>query len=540
MSLSLNASKKNIQTLFDSGELQYVIPYYQRPYSWEYAQVNQMYADIVNAYRAKEEYFLGNILLAISVSEANSPRVIDGQQRLITIWLMLKVISTLLPKHTNLSRLICAQSLFNTADQNIERVQYQLKESHDLKMIEEISAWSEADMMKRWNQYSKNDRISERLCPSFIEANCLYLYNWFNNFKRDAGEDGLTLFLKFLLDNVYLLPIEMSGNTPDIATSRALKIYESMNNRGMNLSDADIFKARLYAKASNKKEEEVFIDQWVDLSNSCADLSISIDEVFRYYMHIIRGEKGIIVGETSLRDFFTMGVNPPLDVKEYDGVMRDMTTIIDILRQYKAAMSSKHGIAKWLKVVDWYTNQYPKIALVTYLYHNGVDEIYDKEFLRLTKGLIRYCFGMGSTTVVKFEIYNVIKQVSKGITFSDYYDKNVSIDNFNYLGSLKKGFALLTYLIRNATNEVSEYSYDRILRSGDADYIKQYWPPTAVDFAMTDLANYFILRKEDQNWVIDDKRVKELMSSKPMLDYQDFAAYSEELKKSLVNFFKGE
>lgn len=540
MGLSLNASKKSIQTLFDSGELQYVIPYFQRSYSWEYAQVYQMYTDIVNAYRANEEYFLGNILLAISERDANAPQIIDGQQRLMTIWLMLKVMSTLLSEHSNLSRLICAESLFKSSNQYNMRIGFQLEDSKDFDELKKVFRWTEEDMKQYWIAYSRNEKIVERLCPHLIEANCLYLYNWLAEYRKDAGEQELMIFLKNLLDNVYLLPIEMSGSTTEEATSRALKIYESLNNRGMNLSDADIFKARLYAKANRKNEEKKFIAQWVELSNSCKDLSISIDEVFRYYMHILRGENGIISGETSLRDFFSIGKNAPLDVKDYRDVMKDLSKIIEILNQYKIALNSKDEIAKWLRVLDWYTNQYPKVALVTYIYHHGIESIGSDEFTRLAKGLIRYCYGMGSTTVVKFEIYIIIKQVSQGSSFSDYFDKEATIGNFYYLGALKKGFALLTYLIRHPEKETSDYYCDRLFKGSDADFMMQFWSEHEVDSAIGDLANYYIRRKNDKNWVVDEKTVNEYLSKKPQIVHDDFWAFSKDLKMSLVSFFTGE
>ena len=170
-----------------------------------------------------------------------------------------------------------------------------------------------------------------------------------------------------------MLPIEMTGQNSDEAMTRALKIYESMNNRGLSLADADIFKARLYNKASKNHEEQQFIEQWMELSSDCDELSISIDEVFRYYMHILRGEKNIVTGETSLRDFFIAGSNPPLDLKDYSTVMMDLSRIISILREYKMVLNSDEDIAKWLRVIDLYTNQYPKIALVAYIYHHGND-----------------------------------------------------------------------------------------------------------------------------------------------------------------------
>ncbi len=62
MSLSLSAEQKKILNIFKIDE-QYIIPYYQRPYSWEYEQCFQFYNDLMEAFKSKEDYFIGNIII---------------------------------------------------------------------------------------------------------------------------------------------------------------------------------------------------------------------------------------------------------------------------------------------------------------------------------------------------------------------------------------------------------------------------------------------------------------------------------------------
>jgi uncharacterized protein with ParB-like and HNH nuclease domain len=108
------------------------------------------------------------------------------------------------------------------------------------------------------------------------------------------------------LRRVYLLPIELIGKTSNEALDKALVIFETINNRGMNLEDADIFKAKLFKKAKKVLQEQQFIDQWKDFKVKCENLEIEIDDVFRYYSHTIRGAQGITIGEKNLREFFLM------------------------------------------------------------------------------------------------------------------------------------------------------------------------------------------------------------------------------------------
>ena len=96
MAISLTAEQRSLSRLFIQRE-QYIIPDYQRPYSWGMEQCSKLYDDINEAFNADTDYFIGNIILAVGERSKDKPRVIDGQQRLITLWLIFKVLSILKP-----------------------------------------------------------------------------------------------------------------------------------------------------------------------------------------------------------------------------------------------------------------------------------------------------------------------------------------------------------------------------------------------------------------------------------------------------------
>lgn len=110
-------------------------------------------------------------------------------------------------------------------------------------------------------------------------------------------------YINFILDRIVLLPIELNGSTIEEAGDKALVIFETINNRGLDLKNADIFKARLFNKAKTYNEQDIFVKKWIEFNSNCQDLSIDVDEVFRYYSHIIRGKENIISGEKNLKDF---------------------------------------------------------------------------------------------------------------------------------------------------------------------------------------------------------------------------------------------
>lgn len=92
MALSQTAEQKSLMDLFTTRD-KYIIPTYQRPYSWEYEECLKLYSDIIDAYGDRKDYFLGNIIISRSKRDANRPQVVDGQQRLLTLWLVFKALS---------------------------------------------------------------------------------------------------------------------------------------------------------------------------------------------------------------------------------------------------------------------------------------------------------------------------------------------------------------------------------------------------------------------------------------------------------------
>ena len=87
----MNAFKSNIYKYL-GGTCQYLIPLYQRTYSWGQEQCVRLWSDIVNLHNTRREgHFVGSIVRIDEDSAAGSTlaMIIDGQQRLTTLTLLL-------------------------------------------------------------------------------------------------------------------------------------------------------------------------------------------------------------------------------------------------------------------------------------------------------------------------------------------------------------------------------------------------------------------------------------------------------------------
>lgn len=101
----LEAGELPLNKIFSTGDYDFVIPDYQRPYAWGVEQALQLLDDLESSLdRDQDEpYFLGSIVLVKDKGEPRS-EVIDGQQRLTTTTILMAVIRDLVTDDDELAR----------------------------------------------------------------------------------------------------------------------------------------------------------------------------------------------------------------------------------------------------------------------------------------------------------------------------------------------------------------------------------------------------------------------------------------------------
>ena len=272
--ISLTAEQKTIEGIFGSPNETYVIPMYQRPYSWGFDQLYELYKDLMSAYNEDEPYFLGNIIMARSKDYSNDGKssVVDGQQRIITIWTLIKVLSLYLPDINSLQRALYVVP-WSGKDQ-LPKIESKIFENNDDDAIDAIFKYDKEKIESRYKAVATSDGINERKCESKVEYALLYFYQQFVSLKDDKFD--LAGFAQFLMRRVTMLPIVQSADGQEDAENKALTIFETINNRGMDLGDADIFKARFYDSAYTKVQRVEFIAMWVDFKADCDELKLSV------------------------------------------------------------------------------------------------------------------------------------------------------------------------------------------------------------------------------------------------------------------------
>lgn len=542
MALSLTAEQKNILKIFKIEE-EYLIPAYQRPYSWEYDECLTLYNDILNAFKDNEDYFIGNIIIAKSYNNPDILEVIDGQQRLTTLLLFLKVLSIFAPELKPLKASLELEDW--ETDGSKPRLRTEVFESNDKNELNEVLLFSIDDFEEIYLRcQDKNGDFKASKCKHKFEKNIMFFYDWLKFYI--SKKNDLKQLIEFILKRVYMLPIELGGENLFEASKKALKIFETLNNRGMSLNDTDIFKAELYKKAKNINKEKEFIEIWKDLRHNCDNLDIELESLFKYYSHITRGKEDKTSNEIGLREFFTTLEYSPFERKNYIEVLNDLFKIVEVIQFIKSEKNEETRLAKWFQLIDKYTNQYPKIALVVYLFIYGLEE---KEELEVfLKNLIRFCYYEGSTTTIKFEVYNIIRDICSNKHINTYIKKEVPLKHLDYLGGLRYGYALLAFYLQRDT-ALPIFTIDQLITIKDENILSSDWNKDKIEKVNYLLGNYIILDLKKRNISIDKKidyynsssviEVKKISKQLINLSYNDILTRDKELKNILISFFEG-
>jgi hypothetical protein len=174
-----------------------------------------------------------------------------------------------------------------------------------------------------------------------------------------------------ILGNCILLPIDAESQ------DYALRIFSTLNNRGLPLSDADIFKAQFYKFYGDKgeSEKENFIAQWKELYEICVEIfrpitGTPMDELFTRYMYYVRAKQGNKSSTTeALRKFYEKDNYKLLKLEETFNNLRILADFWqDVSNQNSERFSGE--ILRKLFILNYAPNGMWHYFLSVYFMHN--------------------------------------------------------------------------------------------------------------------------------------------------------------------------
>ena len=224
------------KTLFSEVGVRYVIPRYQRAYAWEEKEIEQLIDDICDDNDPKRDYYIGSLIVARrKADDGVEYEVIDGQQRLTTIYLLLQC--------------LLDEGYFSRGEVSVgEALSFDCRSKSNCTL-----AYIRGDARKSEGKEELLDQ-SILLAVDIIKK----------KLAREFG-DRVEDQKKFVdrLKHVVLYRIEVPEHT-DLN-----RYFEIMNTRGEQLEQHDILKARLMNYLDDACEREAFARIW----EACSDMT---------------------------------------------------------------------------------------------------------------------------------------------------------------------------------------------------------------------------------------------------------------------------
>lgn len=467
----------NVKQFLETGrEEPFLVPDYQRPYSWGEEEIVTLFNDLLlftegdvskKNKNSNDTYFLGTV---ISFKNENGEQeIIDGQQRITSLFLLLRAIYTKLKtfsKKTNLydellseiepilwknviksegavKNVLISSSVINDEGNNI------------LKGILENGVTKE----EANDRYSLNYTLFQRLFDGLVYENPGLMFE----------------FVRYVLNRTLICPIITESQ------EGALNIFSTLNTRGMPLSESDIFKAKIYNFLDDSQKNR-FIERWKELTEKAEYVNEDIQQIFYYYMFYLRALDGDSATTTiGIRKYFSQNNFAKLFNKS---LLKDLNSILDLWAVVvkkqsleNAKWSKNNQIIKMLDVLSSYPNEFWKYPVIIYYLVHKENPEFEKRFLKflkkLTIELVANYLVKPTVLAVKAGILKlnveITKKLSPPVTF-----QNLPLD------SLKTKLRLPSKNLFKMTLKMMVYNFQEELLP-DKWEIEQIYPSKSVE-----------------------------------------------------------
>lgn len=475
----MEAKETTIDDLLAYGSTKnfYEVPPYQRPYRWDPDDAVKLVQDVQESCESEEdEYFIGS-MVCIKPKGKNRFEVVDGQQRLITLTIVMKVISEIIDDNdlkVEFKRRVLHGDSFNKNEQPepIVEVHPEEKKFYLQRILQGKSVDAKTDKEKVFN------------------AN----YESIKKHMEELGQSTVQKIAEHLVKKVFVVRV--------IADNQAssFRLFNVLNTRGTPLSDADLLKNLLFQKARDGEAERIK-DQWQEIEESVVDTHlVRADKIFFFLrLHIasqktnrdratkISDETGKLV-KASVFEYFEHRLQKEFgndslklldelchSAKNYETILKGDLGCIEIL-----ATLNEFDAREWLPALMAYQNkghdQANFLAFATLL-----EKVYVQSMLIRNSSPDEACYyavesiNEGNSTTKTMEVlYSRVrnKQFEEALDSEEFYD-----------GSRPK----VGKLVRQILLRVDEARYETGVRERGQQYnakkisIEHILPQTATD-----------------------------------------------------------
>ncbi|KUJ50917.1 hypothetical protein AR685_11820 [Chryseobacterium sp. JAH] len=360
------------------------MPIYQRPYSWDKERVEQLWFDIVEAFKNNQEdstldsnYFLGSIVV---VKNAKGFEVVDGQQRLTTLTILFCTLRDMgldiAPKYKALID-ACIKDAIEDKERLVLTTHLNNQANFEETVLNGVNLGASKKELEN-NRFLQNALFLKDVIKQSLKTDSEYFIN------------DINAFVEYFFNNVTLIRIVCFDE------GFAIKLFSVLNDRGLDLTPADIIKAYLLQHLDETKRGS-FIEVWKRIENTASLSGESVQSIFNLYLYFLKAENPRKSLQDELKEQFK-GKNTQqiiLDVEKYAKVVLEINS------------NTKDKDISLLRYVNH--SIYWKTILASAIHTNYND--FDGLKLLLRKYYYQSWIAGGTLNRIKQTSFNIIRKV---------------------------------------------------------------------------------------------------------------------------------
>lgn len=339
----------------------YEIPDYQRRYRWDVSKIDELWEDIVDLYKDQDhrkiEYLLGSIVTVNG--NKTTEMVVDGQQRLVSLTLMFCAIRNSLIKYFSKANVELKNEIANLIKRINERIHVKqnlfikLNNPADRLLFDHICCDG-----SRNETYEQLKTSAGKAIHKNYDALCTHADALCEELKISNSNLSVVIVLGEILDaltnRVCVIDITVDDEND------AQQIFEALNSKGQQLTQADLIKSYLIQKSPDAKKD--WDNALTRFESAIKRNPRKLDECI-YYSLLSRHTTGKDVGKRELYKQVKKSVKSESDANKFIAKLKEDINIIDELENPQSIPQLDH-LLYGLKQVNAIYFRRPIIAAI--------------------------------------------------------------------------------------------------------------------------------------------------------------------------------
>lgn len=314
----MRIEQRNLLDLMGEPGVRFVIPKFQRAYSWESEQCDELWRDVLRAARAHRSHFAGAL---IYLRDGDDLVVVDGQQRLTTVTLILAAL---------------ARHLDDTGEQLFGLDGGAVSEAY---LLSGATAKLRLSPQDRPTLDAITARTSLPSCPS---ARMMANFDSFISKMSHDGFDAMELISGLTALVVIVVELEDREQAPTV--------FESFNSKGVPLVTADLVRNYLLLAESHSEQSRLYEKYWEPIQGVFGDDpgSLRLNNAILGWLSVRFSQVRKFGDEQAFSIFKSFCED------EYDGSLDDLLEELYAFCMVWAENYRYHAVKKY-KTADWAT-----------------------------------------------------------------------------------------------------------------------------------------------------------------------------------------